>query len=324
MDALRKLVPDGFLTALLVAGVLGSVAPAAGGFALALDRVVYAAIVVLFFLHGLRLSRESVVQGVVHWRLHLAILVLTFGAYPLLAFGLSKAMPGLLPADLWAGVIFLACVPSTVQSSISLIAIARGNVPGAVAQAAASNMLGVLLTPAAAGLAIALHGASVPLSGIGGIAVQLLLPFALGQLFRPVLLKAAEPHFRRMALIDKATIVLVVYSAFSAAARAGIWDRLTWPVLVPLVGVCLLLLALGMAASAAMGRIGGFGAADRTTIFYAGTLKSLATGVPMMQVLLPASQIGLAVVPLMIFHQAQLAVCTWLAGRAARTPPPPS
>ncbi len=317
---MRRFLPDGFVTSLLIAAALAAIVPAQAGFGVVIDRIVQAAIVVLFFFHGLRLSREAVVSGFGHWRLHVTILGVTFALYPLAGLGLATTLPNALPAPLWVGMLFLACVPSTVQSSISLISIARGNVPAAVAQAAASNLAGILLTPLAASLLITVQGSELPLSGIWKIAGQLLLPFAVGHLLRPWLFRFAEPHLKRLALLDKAVIVLVVYAAFSTATREGIWEKLDLVTIFTVSVPCFLLLLLGMGMTKLLGKLVGFDRADSLTLFHAGTLKSLATGVPMAQILIAPAQLGMVIIPLMIFHQLQLIICTWIANRQGAEP----
>jgi solute carrier family 10 (sodium/bile acid cotransporter), member 7 len=312
---MRRFLPDGFVTSLLIAAALASLFPADGDFRAAIDLVVQAAIVTLFFFHGLRLSREAVISGFGHWRLHLTILAMTFALYPLAGLGLSLTLPDALPAPLWVGILFLACVPSTVQSSISLISIAKGNVPAAVAQAAASNLAGILLTPLAASFLIAVQGSELPLSGIWKIAGQLLLPFAIGHIVRPWLFRYAEPHLKRLALLDKAVIVLVVYAAFSTATREGIWQKLDVSTILIVAAICFALLLLGMGMTRLLAKATGFNRPDSLTLFHAGTLKSLATGVPMAQILIAPAQLGMVIIPLMIFHQLQLITCTWIANR---------
>jgi len=66
-----------------------------------------------------------------------------------------------------------------------------------------------------------------------------------------------------------------------------------------------------------LGRALGFSVEDRITILFAGSKKSLATGVPMAQVLFVGSGIGAMILPLMLFHQIQLMVCAVLAQRYA-------
>lgn len=316
---MRRFLPDAFVVSLFLATAFAAVFPAIGWLRDAMDALVQGAIALLFFFHGLRLSRGSVIAGFGHWRLHSAILAVTFLAYPLAALGMATALPQALSPELWVGMLFLACVPSTVQSSISLISIAKGNVPAAVAQAAASNLAGIILTPLVASALIAVQGAELPLSNVWKIAGQLLLPFVLGHFLRPWLFRYAEPHLKRMALLDKAVIVLVVYAAFSTATREGIWQRLDGGTILIVIGLCLLLLALGMAMAIATAKLSGFDRPDALTLFHAGSLKSLATGVPMAQILIAPAQLGMVIIPLMIFHQLQLIIHTMVANRQGAT-----
>ena len=136
---------DPYIVALLLTVVLASVLPAQGSFAKAMDLVANAGIVLLFFLHGAKLSREAILAGAGHWRLHLTVLAATFVLFPLLGLGIA-ALPG-LPAVVATGMLFLTLLPSTVQSSIAFTSIARGNVAAAVCSASFSNFLGIFLTP---------------------------------------------------------------------------------------------------------------------------------------------------------------------------------
>ncbi|MCY1396671.1 hypothetical protein D9M71_116500 [compost metagenome] len=84
-------------------------------------------------------------------------------------------------------------------------------------------------------------------------------------------------------------------------------------------GSCLLL-ALALLATHLLGKALGFTLEDRITILFCGSKKSLATGVPMAQVLFAGSSIGVLILPLMLFHQIQLMVCAVLAQRYAKRP----
>ncbi|HQR91488.1 MAG TPA: bile acid:sodium symporter, partial [Caulobacter sp.] len=144
MSGLSKLLAnlkiDGYIILLFGMVVLASILPVRGEIAGGLSLVVKLAIALLFFLHGAKLSREAVVAGVTHWRLHLTILAFTYVLFPIL--GVMAAKTGVLSPTMAAGMVFLACLPSTVQSSIAFTSIARGNVAAAVCAASASNLLG--------------------------------------------------------------------------------------------------------------------------------------------------------------------------------------
>jgi sodium/bile acid cotransporter 7 len=243
--------------------------------------------------------------------------------FPLFGLGLSAAVHGLLPAGIWAGVLFLCALPSTVQTSIALASMARGNVAASVAAAAASNLIGIVATPLLAGLLLSARGGEVPLSGIWKIVLQLLLPFAVGHLLRPLLGGWATRQRELLSWADRTTVVISVYTAFSAAVLGGIWKQVPVVTLVVLALLCVLLLVLVLVWTGVAARALGFNAADARTLRYSGSLKSLVSGVPMAKVLFPSAELGLVMLPMMIYHQLQLMVCAWLARRQGETPDDP-
>lgn len=308
---------DRFLLWLIAAVILATLVPLRGTFATFGDALTLAAIFALFLLHGIRLPREALVAGLADWRLHAAILAATYILFPLAGLALSLLLPGLLSPMLWTGLLFLCALPSTVQSSIAYTSIAGGNVAGAVAAAAFSNLLGVFLTPVLLALMLEAQGAAVSLAGIAKIALLLFLPFLLGHALRPRLFPLIADRPRLTTIVDKGTILLAVYGAFSAAAVEGLWSRVPPRELASLVFLCLALLGLILAAAWAIGRAGGFPRPSRAAILFCGSVKSLASGVPMARILFPGPAAGLVILPIMLFHTLQLIACAWIAGRMA-------
>ncbi|HEY0326893.1 MAG TPA: bile acid:sodium symporter family protein [Allosphingosinicella sp.] len=315
---LRRLLPDRFILWLIGAVALAIVAPVSSAPAVIVDYVTYAAIFALFFLHGARLPREALVAGFADVKLHAAILSVTYGVFPLIGLTMMLLMPGLLDPIIWTGILFLCCVPSTVQSSIAYTSMAGGNVAGAVAAAAFSNMAGVFVTPLLAGLLLDAQGAAISPSGIGRIFVLLFLPFILGHAFRPWIFPMIEKRPALTTGVDKGTILLAVYGAFSAAIVDRVFAQLPASQLAILVGLCLLLLALVLAAATAIGRIGGFPRGSRDAILFCGSVKSIASGAPMAKVLFPAVSVAPVLLPVMLYHTLQLLVCASIAGALAR------
>jgi Predicted Na+-dependent transporter len=314
---LKKLIPDTFLLALIGTVILASLLPASGQAAEVVDWIATLTIVTLFFFHGAKLSRESVLAGLTHWRLHLSILACTFVMFPLLGLALSKLMPDLLSPALWTGVLFLAALSSTVQSSIAFVSIAQGNVAAAVAAASASQIIGVLLTPILVGLLSGAQGGEVALSGIGKVAAVILLPFAAGHLLRPWIGDFVARYKGTIAITDRATILIAVYSAFSAAVIEGIWSRLPLPELGILTVICCLMLAFALMFTRTLARVSGFSREDEIVVVFCGTKKSLVQGIPMARVLFAGPDLGLILLPVMLFHQIQLMVCSGIARRYA-------
>ena len=199
-----------------------------------------------------------------------------------------------------------------VQSAIAFVAMAHGNVAAAVASASASQMLGIVLTPALMGLLASTHG-SGGLSGVGEVALQILVPFVAGHLLRPRLKDWIGRNRALVNATDRSTILLGVYSAFSAAVIGGIWHQLSLPALAELFALCGLLLAVGLAFTSMLGGLCGFDREDRIALLFCGTKKSLVQGVPMARVLFPGGQAGVILLPVMIFHQLQLMTCAFIA-----------
>ena len=309
---------DRFLLAIGGAALLASVLPAQGAAVTVVDWATKVAVAVLFFVYGVRLKPEQALAGLTHWRLHLTILSLTYLLFPLVGWALQVLSPWALSPALCAGVLYLTLLPSTVQSSINFTSIAKGNVAGAIVSASASNMLGVFLTPLLCwALMTTSGGIAIDPSSILDIVGQLLVPLVLGQLSRRWTADwvAARP---RLKLFDQGVVVLVVYSAFSAGMREHMWQQVGVTDLAVLLGVCLVVLAVMLWFSRWLAIRLGFDRADVIAIQFCGTKKSLATGLPMANVLFAGSQIGLLVLPLMLFHQAQLMACGSLAGRYAK------
>ncbi|EXG79727.1 bile acid:sodium symporter family protein [Cryptosporangium arvum] len=320
MSALRRFRPDPYIVALLSTVAFASVLPASGVVEDVLDQLIIVAIGFLFFLYGARLSTETMVAGMRHWRLHLLVLALTFVLFPVFGLALRLLPEVVLDPELAAGILFLCLLPSTVQSSIAFTSVAKGNVAAAICTASLSNVLGVVLTPL---LVAMLLSSGVHVSGgtVVRIVVQLLVPFALGQLLRPWIGGFVTKHKQVLGLLDKGSILLVVYTAFSGAVVAGVWSMLSGWDLAALAISCVVLLALVLVVTWFVASRLRFSREDRITIMFTGSTKSLATGVPMATVIFAGTGAGLVILPLMLFHQLQLITCAVLARRWAAQAP---
>jgi len=303
---------DWFLAAILLTVAFASLMPARGDVAVAVGWLTDAAIALLFFMHGARLSPEAALIGARQWRLHTMVFVL----FPLLGISAQFLAPSLLPPPLWAGLILLTALPSTVQASIAFTSVAGGNVPAATCSASASNVVGVVLTPLIAGFLLSRHGIDFSARSAFAIVAQLLLPFLAGQLLRPWIGKLIMHHARVLKSVDYGSILLIVYSAFSQGVVNGIWHQIEATQLLQLALVDAALLATVIAILTFASRQLGFSRSDEITIVFCGSKKSLASGLPI-ATLLFVGQVGLVIIPVMVFHQIQLMVCASLARRYA-------
>jgi solute carrier family 10 (sodium/bile acid cotransporter), member 7 len=317
MSRLTQFLPDRFTMSLLGTVALATFLPGRGVVATAVEVLAKAAICLLFFLHGARLPREAAVQGLGHWRLHLMVFCLSFILFPVLGVALQAALLPVLGPVLALGMLFLCTLPSTVQASIAFTALARGNVAAAICSAAASNLIGLFITPALLALLAGAAGETLSAGTITSLAWQLVLPFFAGQALHTRLGPWLTRNKAPMAFVDRGSILLVVYSAFSAAVIGGLWQQLPAANLALLLVVDIALLAVVMGVAILGSRLLGFSREDEIAILFCGSKKSLISGLPLAGVLFPAASVGVLVVPLMLFHQVQLIACAVLARRYA-------
>ncbi|MEK0128159.1 bile acid:sodium symporter family protein [Corynebacterium marquesiae] len=318
LQRLKK--PDPLIVLIILAVIIAIIAPARGNFADIFGQLTNVAIALLFFLYGARLSTQEALNGLKHWRLHLTILAFTFVVYPLIGIAL-RPLTAVISHDMYLGILFLTLVPSTVQSSVAFTSIAKGNVAGSIVSASASNLVGVIVTPLLVMLLMGTGGGvHIDTSVFGEIALLLLAPFVLGQLTRRWVRKVAQSKATKV--VDRGSIAMVVYSAFSKGVVDGIWSSISlWDLafLVVFAGAFVaFMLWLTRKASQKM----GFSRADAIAIEFCGSKKSLATGLPMASVIFASggASLGLLILPLMIYHQVQLMMCSWLAARYAQRP----
>ncbi|SFY53100.1 bile acid:sodium symporter family protein [Streptomyces sp. F-1] len=311
---------DPYIVLLLGTVGLAALFPARGTGATVASGASTAAIAFLFFLYGARLSTREALDGLRHWRLHVTVLACTFVVFPLLGLAARAAVPVLLTQPLYQGLLFLTLVPSTIQSSIAFTSIARGNVPAAICAGSFSSLVGIVLTPLLAAGLLGNSGGGFSAHSLVDIVLQLLVPFVAGQVLRRWIGPFVARHKKVLGLVDRGSILLVVYAAFSEGMVQGIWHQVSPARLGALLLVEAALLAVMLVLTWYGARALGFGRGDRIAIQFAGSKKSLASGLPMASVLFGAHA-SLAVLPLMLFHQMQLMVCAVIAKRRAHDLP---
>lgn len=310
---------DPYILALLGTVGVAALLPARGVGADVAGGASTGAVAFLFFLYGARLSTREALDGLKHWRLHTTVLACTFLVFPLLGLAAKGLVPYVLTPALYSGFLFLTLVPSTIQSSIAFTSMARGNVPAAICAGSFSSLAGIVLTPLLAAALLGNSGGGFSADSVLKIVLQLLVPFLAGQFLRRWIGGFIARNKKVLSLVDRGSILLVVYTAFSEGMVQGIWHQVTPLRLGALLGVEAVLLAVMLALTWYGAKKMGFGRGDRIAIQFAGSKKSLAAGLPMASVLFGA-EASLAVLPLMLFHQMQLMVCAVIAKRRSRDP----
>ncbi len=284
------------------------------------EILVKVGVALIFFLHGVALSFDKLKAGTLRWPLHLIVQGATFLFFPLLGLLLMLIFGRFLPDNLRIGFFFLCALPSTVSSSVAMTAAARGNVPVAVFNATLSSLIGIFLTPLWIGLVVGTQGGSMPLGKVVlDLVLWLLLPLAVGQLSRPILGAWASAHKPLINTVDKGTILLLVYTSFCDSVVQGVWTKNGAGVLLPAFVGSILLFVLVFGAMRALCAKLKIVPEDSAAVIFCGTKKTLAAGVPMAHLIFGANPgLGLILLPILIYHPLQLAICGWLASRWAR------
>ncbi|AZN68621.1 bile acid:sodium symporter family protein [Acinetobacter haemolyticus] len=317
----KILALDRFTLLLVAMVVLATFLPVSGQIASYFNILTTVAIAILFFLHGAKLSREAVMEGMLHWKMHALVFAFTFLIFPVLGLMAKPVLEPLLGQQLYWGFLFMCFLPSTVQSSIAFTSMAKGNVAGAVCSASFSNIIGMFITPILVSFFIlgqSQHGFD-PTKSIIQITLLLLVPFILGQILRPYIFPYMVKVPSIVKAFDQGSILMVVYGAFSSAVVAGLWQQVSGITLLYLIIACSVLLTIVMLLAFYVPKWFGFNRADQVTIFFCSSKKTLASGVPMAQILFIGQPLGMIVLPIMIFHQIQLMVCGVIANRWSKS-----
>ncbi len=277
-------------------------------------------VALIFFLYGLTLSFAALRAGALHWRLHLVVQGTTFLIFPLLGFAIAALAPAAMSTDLRLGFVFLCVLPSTISSSVALTAAAGGNVAAAVFNATLSSLIGVVLTPLWISLYLRSGGQGGPLMPVVLDLVRwLLLPMALGQLCRPWLADWAARCKGRLHIADRVVILLIIYTSFCNSVQSGLWQGRGWTLLLLTLGLCALLFVAAMLLTAWISRLMGFAWPDRITAMFCGSKKTLASGVPMANLIFAGQPVlGIVLLPIMVYHSMQLLASGVLAARWAK------
>lgn len=315
---------DWFLKGMLVAVALAFIWPAPGakGGFLHPELLNKIGIALVFFLNGLGLSLASLKDGALRWKVHLLIQTSTFLVFPVLGWLLLKASGGWMSGDLQTGFFYLCALPSTVSSSVALTVAARGNVPVAVFNATLSSLLGVVLTPFWMAWILGSSGGGFDVwPVIIDLLLWLVLPLVLGQLSRPALGTWASRNKSRIQVVDRLTILTLVYTSFADTVKEGVWSNYGPVILLETIIGSVLLFAIVLVLTRFLARVLGLPIEDRIAAVFCGSKKTLASGVPMAHLIFGANPaLGLILMPIMIYHPLQLAVGGALAQRwAGRT-----
>lgn len=309
---------DPMVRLILAAVLLATVLPVTGGARDIAQDVSNAAVFVLFLLYGLRLSRGEVLAGLGNHRLLVPLVLWVFGAMTLAGWALWQVGVGLVAAQIALGFLYLGTLPSTVQSATVYSSIAGGNVASSVVAAALVNILGVFLTAPLFALLAGSASGGLHTDALVKIGTTLLLPFIIGQVAQRWARGWVLQHRDLTSWLDRGSIGIAVYVAFSGAVEQGIWTRVDLSAWAAIMGGCAVLLAFGYGGAWLLGGALKLPRGDRISMTFAGAQKSVAMGAPLATVLFPPAAVGIVLLPLLVYHLVQMVVAAPIAARLAQ------
>jgi sodium/bile acid cotransporter 7 len=309
---------DPMVRLLAVAIMLAILLPVRGTAREAAQFVSNAAVFLLFLLNGIRLPRHEVAVGITNHRLLWPLTAWVFIAMPLIGWGAWQAGQGWVPPLIALGFLYLGCLPSTVQSATAYSSLAGGNVASSVVAAALLNILGVFVTAPLFSLLAGGQGGGFHADGLVKVVVILLVPFIIGQVLQDRVGGWVKAHRPLVTWMDRTSIAIAVYVAFSGAVEQRFWARVDLAGWVWLAGGTALLLLAGHLGAWLLGGALRLPRGDRIALFFAGAQKSIAMGAPLATVLFPPAAAGTILLPILLYHLVQLVIAAPLAARINR------
>lgn len=307
---IRNHLPDWFISGLLIMIVVAWIIPGMGmhDATFNLSLVIDAGVILIFFFYGLKLDPARLKAGMRNWKMHTAVQMTTFLIFPLIVLPFYPLVKGTDLELYWLGMFFLAALPSTVSSSVVMVSIAGGNIPGAIFNASISGMIGIVMTPFWMGLFLTSRAAGIDFSDVLlQLIFQIIVPVVAGLLLHKYLIRWLIPHLKKLAAFDKIIILLIVYESFSESFMAGIFTDVSWTVLTGLFIAVILMFFLVFRFTWLLSSRLKFSREDRITLQFAGTKKSLVHGSVFASVLFSGiTGAGILLLPIMIYHSFQL------------------
>ena len=322
LKQLKKI--DFFIPALLAAILVAKLFPQPANYEgpITLDLICEIGIVLVFLFYGIKINPNRLKEDLGNWKLHLLVQFSTFVLFPLIVLPFTLFFKGHDSYLLWLGAFFLASLPSTVSSSVVLVSIAKGNIPGAIFNSSLSSLIGIFITPLWMGIVITSGNdtASAELVDIiKKLVIQILTPIALGFFLNRYFGKWAGRNASLLKLFDQSVILLVIYLSFAHSFSNNQFQLVAVIDIIMVVFFCLLLLFIVYRIMSFICKLLKFNREDTITAQFSGSKKSLVHGTVMSTVFFAGmAGVGVILLPLMIFHATQIIIIGIIAQKKAR------
>lgn len=312
---------NGFIVSLFGVILLAYLLPQ-GNEILPLKTITDIGIGFIFFFYGLKLAPQEIKQGLLNYKVHLIVQLTTFIVFPLLALAYLPLFEQGKDSELWTAIFFLATLPSTVSSSIVMVALAKGNLPAAIFNASLSGLIGIFATPIWLSIILGKSADFQFLDILLKLGWQILAPLIVGLILQRIFGNWARKHSKQLALFDKGIILIIVYSSFSNSFTSNLFDAIDLSgFLLLTVGVLVLFFAVYYLTALASNLL-KLTLEDKITAQFCGTKKSLVHGSVMVNVIFGNSaNTGLLLLPIMLFHSSQLILIAYFAEKYRKRKP---
>jgi len=317
-----KFKPDNFVLAIIAVILLAWLFPQWGSknSPVPLDTIGSIGISLIFFFYGLKLSPEKMKAGLKNWKLHLLVQLSTFVLFPIIILLFYPLANTTNAQIIWLSFFFLAALPSTVSSSVVMVALAKGNLPSAIFNASISGLIGIAITPLWMGLFLTAETASFDLGSIYlKLLTEILIPVLAGLALQKYIGRYAMQYQKQLSTFDKSVILLIIYKSFAVSFEEHVFSN------VKLVSLLLITVAVVVLFYAVYYLIGficsklHFNREDAITAQFCGTKKSLVHGTVFSKILFPAGfPMGMVLLPLMLFHALQIFFISILATKLGK------
>ena len=304
---------NGFIVSLLGVILLAYLLPQ-GNDLLPLKTITDIGIGFIFFFYGLKLAPQEIKQGVLNYKVHIIVQLTTFVIFPLLAFAYLPFFEQGKESELWTAIFFLATLPSTVSSSIVMVALAKGNLPAAIFNASLSGLIGIFATPIWLSIILGKNANFQFIDVLVKLGWQILAPLVLGVFLQQFFGHWARKHSKQLGLFDKGIILIIVYSSFSNSFTSHIFNTIDLNGFIKLILGVLVLFFIVYYFTALTSNLLKLRVEDKITAQFCGTKKSLVHGSVMVKVIFGHSaNTGLLLLPIMLFHSSQLILIAYFA-----------
>ncbi len=274
----------------------------------------------IFFFYGLSLSSQALRDGIKNWKLHVSVQASTFLLFPLLILPFFPLVKDTSYEMLWLAFLFMAALPSTVSSSVVMVSMAKGNLPGAIFNASISGIIGIILTPLWLLPFIKQTDVAFDFSSIYlQLITEIVIPLIVGLLLRKFLGAWAQRNKRTLNKFDKFIILLIIYKSFVQSFEDDIFGSVSLLEMTIMVALVLALFIIVYGLTGWIGKLLRFNHADQITNQFCGTKKSLVHGTVFSEALFgQTSIVGIILLPLMFYHAIQILIISVIATKKGR------